>query len=327
MPENKTPIISVVVPVYNAEKYLKKCVDSLTSQTFKDIEIILVDDGSPDNSGELCDELAKTDNRITVIHKENGGQSSARNAGVRAAKADLIGFIDSDDYVDLDMFEMLYNNIVSENADVSVCMTYSCYKNRLNSYGNGSLHVFSGIDMIGYAIDGTKAVISACQKLYKKELLLETPFVEGRIYEDAIFFGELFYKVGKVVVEEIPKYYYVHHESTTTTAVYKSNKKDYIYAYENNLRIIREHCPQYEKAGLYRIYRAYYELLDDAILADNEAARVDKPELKRFLRKNWLKIMASRYIVVSRKLAVTVVLISERLYKLLLKRKRTDGLV
>ncbi|MDV4357675.1 glycosyltransferase, partial [Enterococcus faecium] len=94
--------ISIIVPVYNVEKYLKKCVDSILGQTFTDFELLLIDDGSTDNSGSICDELAKTDNRIKVIHKENGGLSDARNIGIEVAKGDFIGFIDSDDYIDED---------------------------------------------------------------------------------------------------------------------------------------------------------------------------------------------------------------------------------
>ncbi len=96
--------ISIIVPVYNVEKYLKKCVDSILGQTFTDFELLLIDDGSTDNSGSICDELAKTDNRIKVIHKENGGLSDARNIGIEVAKGDFIGFIDSDDYIDEDMY-------------------------------------------------------------------------------------------------------------------------------------------------------------------------------------------------------------------------------
>ena len=113
--------ISIIVPVYNVEKYLKKCVDSILGQTFTDFELLLIDDGSTDNSGSICDELAKTDNRIKVIHKENGGLSDARNIGIEVAKGDFIGFIDSDDYIDEDMYAFLYNNILKYDAELSMC--------------------------------------------------------------------------------------------------------------------------------------------------------------------------------------------------------------
>ena len=122
--------VSVIVPVYKVENYLKKCVNSLINQTLKDIEIILVDDGSPDSCGKICDEYAKNDSRVKVIHKQNEGLSEARNVGIMAAKSPYIGFVDSDDYVAEDMYEMLYENLIKTNADVSVCGLYDCYSNK-----------------------------------------------------------------------------------------------------------------------------------------------------------------------------------------------------
>lgn len=327
MPSLGTPKISVVVPVYKVETYLDTCVTSLVNQTFTDLEIVLVDDGSPDRSGELCDQWAKKDSRIRVIHKENGGLSDARNAGIQAARGDYIGLVDSDDFVDTDMYELLYTNLQKEQADVSVCTIYSCYKDVTNTFGNGSYHVMNGREMIGYSMDGTKAVISACPKLYRKQLLLDTPFTKGRLYEDALLFCELFSKVDRVVVEEKPKYYYMHHESTITTASYKGAKKDYIYAYETNLRIVQSCCPQYEPVAFYRLLRAHYELLDMALLADNDDARTDKPMFEKFLRRHYGRLMTCRYIGLRRKLAVTLVLLSETLYKQLLLKKQTNSLI
>ena len=111
--------ISVVVPVYNVEQYLEKCVNSIINQTYKNLEIILVDDGATDKSGKLCDELAKLDNRIMVYHKKNGGLSDARNYGVERATGDYIGFVDSDDYIDAEMYEKLYEALKKENVDVA----------------------------------------------------------------------------------------------------------------------------------------------------------------------------------------------------------------
>ena len=113
--------ISIIVPVYNVEKYLKKCIDSIVNQTYKNLEIILVDDGATDRSGEICDELAKLDNRIKVYHKKNGGLSDARNYGVERATGSYVGFVDSDDYIDAEMYEKLYEAITKEAADVAEC--------------------------------------------------------------------------------------------------------------------------------------------------------------------------------------------------------------
>ena len=109
--------VSIVVPIYNVEKYLEQCIDSIINQTLKDIEIILVDDGSPDNCPQICDDYAKKDSRIKVVHKKNGGLSSARNAGIEVATGDYIGFVDSDDYIELDMYEKMYSIAIENNVD------------------------------------------------------------------------------------------------------------------------------------------------------------------------------------------------------------------
>ena len=114
-----TDLITIVVPVYNVEKYLRKCIDSILNQTYKNLEIILVDDGSPDNCGQICDEYAKKDNRIKVIHKENGGVSQARNVGIDNSNGEFIAFVDPDDYIEKEMLYKLKNNI--ENVDLSGC--------------------------------------------------------------------------------------------------------------------------------------------------------------------------------------------------------------
>jgi glycosyltransferase involved in cell wall biosynthesis len=122
--------ISIIVPVYDVEKYLKKCVDSILNQTFKDFELILVDDGSPDNSGAICDQYAEKDSRVRVIHKENGGLSDARNAGIEVARGKYLGFVDSDDFVNEDMYKQLYTSIIENNADLSICGIFDLYEGK-----------------------------------------------------------------------------------------------------------------------------------------------------------------------------------------------------
>ena len=130
----RQPLISVIVPIYNVEKYLQRCIDSIINQTLKDIEIILVNDGSTDNCGNIIDEYAKQDERIVAIHKENGGQSSARNIGLDIAKGKYVGFVDSDDWISNDMYELLYKSITEDNYDIAVCgrSAYSSDNKMLN---------------------------------------------------------------------------------------------------------------------------------------------------------------------------------------------------
>ena len=124
------PEISVIVPVYKVEKYIHRCVDSILGQTFSDIQVILVDDGSPDTCGDICEEYARRDSRVRVIHKENGGLSDARNAGIPQADGKYIIFIDSDDFIEMDMLEYLYSNIRNANADMATCGCFDVYSDR-----------------------------------------------------------------------------------------------------------------------------------------------------------------------------------------------------
>ena len=132
--ENK--LISIIVPVYKVENYLNKCIDSILNQTYKNLEIILVDDGSPDNCGKICDEYAKKDNRIKVIHKENGGLSDARNVALDIAKGEYIGFVDSDDFIEKDMYETLYNLVENYSADISSVSFYKVINGKIITLRN-----------------------------------------------------------------------------------------------------------------------------------------------------------------------------------------------
>ena len=132
---SKNPLISIIVPVYNVEEYLDKCVESIVNQTYKNIEVILVDDGSPDNCPKMCDDWAKKDKRIKVIHKKNGGLSDARNKGIDESKGEYLSFVDSDDYITDNYVELLYNIISKEHADISMAKQYVVYpKKTINAF-------------------------------------------------------------------------------------------------------------------------------------------------------------------------------------------------
>ena len=144
-----SPKISIIVPVYKVEKYIHKCIDSILNQTFKDFELILVDDGSPDNCGKICDEYAKKDSRVIVIHKENGGLSSARNSGLDIARGDYIGFVDSDDYIENDMYELLYNLCEENNCDISSCSSIIHFPNKKVINGGHELIIHNKKEILG----------------------------------------------------------------------------------------------------------------------------------------------------------------------------------
>ena len=181
-------LISVIVPVYNVEEYVEKCVLSIINQTYKNLEIILVDDGSTDNSGKICDEIAIKDNRIKVIHKKNGGLSDARNVGIDIAKGDYLGFVDSDDYIDYNMYEELFDVIKCHDVDIVYSNFQTEYLDgRIEGCGknSGQIYIRSSLDVLRDMM-WDKLNCSSCTKLFKRTVFSEYKFPENNIYEDRI---------------------------------------------------------------------------------------------------------------------------------------------
>ena len=211
--------ISVIVPVYNVEKYLKKCIDSIINQTFQDIEIICVNDGSTDNSRKILEEYKNKDSRIKIIDKENGGLSSARNAGMKTAEGEFLSFIDSDDWIDKTMLEKLYKNITGLNSDISICAVHRFDEEKQiidDSLPYFTLEKFnSSFDNKIFTYKDTKPFIMdvcvmAWNKLYRKSFIdkYSAQFPDGLIFEDGPFFFSLFFKNAKVSIIRDFLYFY-----------------------------------------------------------------------------------------------------------------------
>ena len=204
------PLISIIVPVYKAEKYLDKCVQSIVNQTYKNLEIILVDDGSPDNCPQMCDEWAEKDGRIKVIHKENGGAAMARNAALDIASGDYIGFVDSDDYIDENMYKVLYNSLVKNSADISLCSYYTVDRT--------GKEVAVNFNFKSEIIDKYELISnnnSVCfgrvlwNCLFKSDLWNNMIFPDYKKHEDVAVLPYVFYRAN--VISFVPEalYYYV----------------------------------------------------------------------------------------------------------------------
>lgn len=207
---NDKPIISVIIPVYKVEPYLKKCIESVIRQTYTNLQIILVDDGSPDNCGKICDEYALKDNRIKVIHKKNGGLSEARNIGINEANGEYIGFVDSDDYIEETMYEDLYNLIQAYKSDISICNFYVVTNNinEIKNVNNG-IKVYNKLEILNEILLDRNIQSYAWNKLYKKSLFDDIQYPVGKKYEDI---GTTFYileRCNRIVVSGKPEYYYL----------------------------------------------------------------------------------------------------------------------
>lgn len=239
-------LISVIVPVYKVEKYLHKCVDSILAQTYTNLEIILVDDGSPDNCGRICDEYAAKDSRIKVIHQENGGQSVARNNGVTCAEGEYVSFIDSDDYIEPTYIESLYSGIEKYNSAISACRMYCESEDgkifNKNS-GSGVIINYSKIEALKEICYEEKLGSSPCCKLFKTELVRNIPFPEGKKYEDLATIYKLISSSEAVSFIDEALYHYVQHNGSTMRSGWRPYNWDLMEAAENMYAFYLENYP------------------------------------------------------------------------------------
>ena len=242
--------ISVIIPVYNVEKYIKKCLDSVINQTYGNLEIIVINDGSTDESGSICDYYSKTDDRIILVHQENQGVSKARNNGIDIASAAYIGFVDSDDWIEADMFSSLYENCIAYDADISTCSSYDVdlHGNITNSSyidlddrivsNSQYLHLskekkYSGSKIILEGFDKIKNcnnMGAVWGKLYRKHLFSDIKFPEGKIHEDIFTNHKLIDKANRIVVSMKYGYYYVARSNSIMNSPFHVGSLDHIEA-------------------------------------------------------------------------------------------------
>ena len=230
------PLVSIIVPVYNIEKYIRGCITSILSQTYKELQVVLVDDGTPDLSGKICDEFAQTDSRVFVIHKENGGLSSARNAGLEVATGDYIMFVDGDDYLVDNAVEILVRANEKYDADFvqfdtvhTTCPDYS-YQHSSEEY---NVEILTDLREMYWKMHKTLGPgVSACTKLHKKELFEGIRFKEGIVHEDDYLTLYMLQNVKKALYIDAKLYYYIVHENSILTSSFSKKKLDVLYVSE-----------------------------------------------------------------------------------------------
>lgn len=224
--------VSVIIPVYNVEIYIEKCINSLINQTLKEIEFIFVNDGTKDNSVSIIKKYQKEDKRIKLIEKENGGQASARNLGLKYAKGEYIAFVDSDDYVEENMYELMYNRAKKDELDIVMCNNFLVYKDKKEKIKNNiTIEKETMIEPKKYIILSP----SPCNKIIKKEYLekCQFSFPEGIIYEDLASIPLLGLNQPKIIYLNEPLYYYVQSDTSTT------RNKEYKKKYEDIFKAIK----------------------------------------------------------------------------------------
>ena len=319
------PLLSIIVPIYNVEKQLNKCIESILNQTFTNYELILVDDGSPDKCGEICDEYEKKDKRVKVIHKKNGGLSDARNAGLNIATGKYIGFVDSDDIIHPQMYEKLYNCINKYNSDIVQCKFKKFKKiedieKSLNRH-NESVEEYTNKEAIMDMIDNNKINVNTWNKLYKRELFENERFPKGKIHEDEFLTYKLIYKSNKVAYINEELYYYYQNDNGIMNGSNLLKRLDRIEALEERSNFFLKYGDKdlYDKSNtalffalnkLYFIFKrnkqlkkeiTYINLLKDkitktaCILSDNVYLSKKNIQIVNLINKN--KIFINIYYI------------------------------
>lgn len=236
---NELPRISIIVPVFNAEKHLNECLDSIIAQTFTDYELILVNDGSPDTSGDICDSYALKDSRIRVIHKDNGGASNARNVGIEAARGKYIGWVDADDQIVPEMYEKLYQIAEDHQADIADCQYYMINGGRTKRSGKEEPVVSGKGDFILKQFFSAQMKPSLWTKLYKRELWHGIKFPEGRKHQDYYINMCFALQPLKYVRTPEPLYYYIVRKNSITTTYSSFEIRQAIYLYEFTMNLAK----------------------------------------------------------------------------------------
>jgi len=278
-------LISIVVPIYNVEKYLKQCIESLLSQTYKNLEILLIDDGSTDKCPQICDEYEKKDKRIKVIHKKNGGLSDARNRGIEEAKGKYITFIDSDDYISENFVKKMYDSIIENNAEISQCNLVKVNDNAevLQKIGYSDKSKFkTKYEIIKDLYTGHWENTIACNKLYKIELFENIRFPLGKLHEDEFTTYKVLYKATKVAMVEEYLYKYRQNVNSITGEQFKVKRLDAIEAFEERLDFFKEKG----EIELYEVsFIAYLVLIRDLYIKTRKHIEKSKKIKKDLIKK------------------------------------------
>lgn len=319
-------LVSVIIPVYNVEKYLHRCLNSVKNQSFKNLDVILIDDGSTDKSGEICENYCKEDFRFRVIHQKNRGQATARNLALDMAKGDYICFVDSDDYIEKTMIETLYNSITNNNADIAVCGY-----NRVNETGE-LIKTFFPFNSEG-VLNKREAVLEILKdihlfsflwdKIFKRELFKNIRLPENKLFEDVATVYKIVQKAEKIIVIPLALYNYVERNSSTIASYSDRRFRDQLEAFYGQEKFAKQH--HYDEAIPWINYhitetkrRILYWYISTG--KKDQIKKILK-ELKREYRKELIFIITRRELSRGRKIAALVLSLLPWMYQWMFKIK------
>lgn len=315
-------MISVIIPVYNVEKYLRKCLDSLLNQSYKRFEVILVDDGSTDDSGQICEEYAKGDNRIRVFHVKNGGTGRARNIGLKNMNGNYVTFVDSDDFVDEKYLEVLYNNI--KKYKVLACFVGTKIvddKKIISRTRKGTARVYDKKEMFKEFIEQKILNYGVCAALFNRHIFDRIIFAENKFSEDMWIKFELMTHLKKIVIDETEMYYYVIHKGSKMTSDFRLEKLDRLDVYHRQVSYTKQRYPE-----LYGKVREHYfvyvfEMAGDMAATGKYDSSKEQKELLSKVRCQFFLIFKSRHLVWKAKILLIALCIHPRAYRWIIKLK------
>lgn len=311
---NPIPLISVIVPVYKVEPYIHRCIDSIIHQTYQNLEIILVDDGSPDNCGKICDEYAAIDSRIKVIHKKNSGLSEARNSGLDICKGEYIAFIDGDDCIHKEMYQRLYNDIRTYQVKMAFCHPNMCYnenilpikENITECKDKEYVILRSMIENIWW---------SACTKLYHKSLFNNRRYPKGKINEDYPITIYIYDQCDQIAINYNKLYNYCIRENSISTSPLNIKKFDQI---ENTLDVIhymKEKHPEWQDAAEYVFLTTILKLLTNIYNDKSPEFNKQKDEIYSLIKTHYSSAMKNKYLLKQQKAMLFMAKVHPVLFK------------
>jgi glycosyltransferase involved in cell wall biosynthesis len=291
-------LISVIVPIYNVERYLEKCIESIINQTYQNLEIILVDDGSTDKSGEIVDRYIQADNRIRVIHKINGGLSDARNHGLDIAQGNCIAFVDSDDYIDRNMIKILKQNMDSCNADISFCSFTWDYEENTNEetvYSN-DIEKYQGINKWMLLYNNNLETVVAWNKLYKKNIFSNIRYALGILHEDEEIIHKILERAGIVCYTNDKLYHYIKRNDSIVSNYTAKHFRDATMALYNRMKFfenIKYKELVYHAQKMYMLYVVNnIEKLYPSYISVKELKTIKKRFILMWLNREYRKFIA-----------------------------------
>lgn len=320
------PLISVLVPVYNVKPYLRHCIDSVLAQTFLDFEVVLVDDGSTDGSGKICDNYASEDGRVRVIHQKNEGLAAARNTALGSARGTLVTYVDGDDWILPHYLERLLEALHGTGADMSVCSMYFASRDdEVPDAVGGRTVCYDGTRALREMLYQKRLDTSACGRLFFRKLTEGIFFPAGKWYEDFATMYKILLNCGTIACLDQPLYVYRQHGDSIMHSGFTEKRFELLDVADMVYAEIRRECPPAGRAALCRKASAYFQVLL-SMPADASRYAVQKDRILKFLRRNSAEIMFDPHARFKNRTACLLLLCGEKTLRFVWRKKQARGM-